>query len=256
MKFKLSDYAELLTVFKEEGYKVVTMSEFMGNKINSDKVLALRHDVDRFPLNALQMMRVEETIGIKSTYYWRIKNHVYRPRMMETFAKKGFEIGYHYEDYSFSSDKDVAIRSFKSNWLNFRRRFQSKTVCRHGSPLSSRDSLDLLLSFDYKGLGIIGDTNLDIDYEKTYYITDNGLVWNDTKYNVRDKVSRTNKRINDKINEDFIQAIKSGDLPDFIHLNVHPDSFQKYIVLMYLNAFVIILKGYAKLGLKKLKWYK
>ena len=56
--------------------------------------------------------------------------------------------------------------------------------------------------------------------------------------------------------EDFIQAIKSGDLPDFIHLNVHPDSFQKYIVLMYLNAFVIILKGYAKLGLKKLKWYK
>ena len=256
MNFKLADYINILVAFVEAGYNVVTISEFIEERPENGKYVALRHDVDRFPLNALHMMKAEQLIGIRSTYYWRKRKHVYRPKMMRYFASKGFEIGYHYEDYSSTADTQKAIDSFSSNWKEFKNNYHSKTVCRHGSPLSTRDSLDLLKSFNYYDLGIVGDTNLDIDYNRTYYITDNGLLWNDSKFNVRDKVSQTSSEINELINQDFINAIKSGVIPNMIHLNVHPDSFQKYSLFMYINYFVITLKGYAKLCLKAMNWYK
>ncbi len=51
------------------------------------------------------------------------------------------------------------------------------TVCMHGSPLSRVSNLDLWKKYDYRGLGIIAEPYLDIDFDEVFYLTDTGRRW-------------------------------------------------------------------------------
>jgi len=48
--------------------------------------------------------------------------------------------------------------------------------------------------YDYKGLGIIAEPYLDIDYNQVFYITDTGRRWDGDRVSVRDKVEGTEVR--------------------------------------------------------------
>lgn len=56
----------------------------------------LRHDVDARPDNALRMARLEHSLGIRGTYYFRMP-HTFDPPIIKEIAALGHEIGYHYE---------------------------------------------------------------------------------------------------------------------------------------------------------------
>ncbi|HQE53375.1 MAG TPA: hypothetical protein PLD74_13545, partial [Prolixibacteraceae bacterium] len=56
----------------------------------------LRHDVDARPQNSLRLARLEHTLGIRGTYYFRIP-HTFQPSIIQEIASLGHEIGYHYE---------------------------------------------------------------------------------------------------------------------------------------------------------------
>ncbi len=56
----------------------------------------LRHDVDARPQNSLRLARLEHTLGIQGTYYFRIP-HTFQPSIIQEIASLGHEIGYHYE---------------------------------------------------------------------------------------------------------------------------------------------------------------
>jgi len=75
--------------------------------------------------------------------------------------------------------------------------------------------------YDYKGLGIIAEPYLDIDYNHVFYITDTGRKWNNKASSIRDRV---NSRFNIPIRSTFhfMELARQNALPDRIMINVHP----------------------------------
>ena len=62
--FTLSAYKQLISTLQAQGYFFQTFKGFIQNP--KEKVLILRHDVDRLPENALRMARMEKDAGIKA----------------------------------------------------------------------------------------------------------------------------------------------------------------------------------------------
>ncbi len=65
-----------------------------------------------------------------------------------------------------------------------------KTIVYHGSPLSKWDNRDIWSKFDYRDYGINGEVIFDIDFKKTFYLTDTGRTWSGKAFSIRDKVEQ------------------------------------------------------------------
>ena len=262
MDFTLNTYSALLKVLLRE-YKFLTFSNFIENKtVNSssnDNVVILRHDVDRLPQNSLTTAKIENELGIKGTYYFRIVPESFDKEIIKQIADYGHEIGYHYEDIDLtiqnskfkiqnSSAKDklieLAYESFCKNLETMREFANIKTICMHGSPLSKFDNKLLWEKFDYRKLGIIGEPYLDINWNEFGYLTDTGRRWDGIS--VRDKVKRNAPAI---INERFKSTYDIIDniekLPPKLMITVHPErwkdnlfSWSKQIVLQNVKNIV------------------
>lgn len=254
MDFTFSKYQSLILCFINNGYLPIPYISFING--SKDKVLILRHDVDRFPNQTLQMARLEARLGIKSTYYFRIIKSVFREQYLKEVSEYGHEIGYHYEDLSLCKGnyKD-AIESFERNLDKLRNYFPVKTICMHGSPASPWDNKKLWDKYDYKQYGIIADTSCDIDYNDVFYISDNGFGWNRTKTSVRDKVT-TNFNIPIKDTNHFIELINKNKLPQKIMLNAHPDTFFDPGIKWILNYGFIKSKNIIKWTIVRTGIYK
>ncbi|HJH26798.1 MAG TPA: hypothetical protein C5S37_08515, partial [Methanophagales archaeon] len=65
--FTLKKYKELCLALLDSGYTPLTVYSYLeGQKKN--KLVVLRHEIDRRPGNALQMAELEHEWGIQSTY--------------------------------------------------------------------------------------------------------------------------------------------------------------------------------------------
>ncbi len=72
--FTLEKYEELCLALLDSGYTPLTVYSFLvlgGQKKKNNKLVVLRHDIDRRPGNALRMAALEQKLGIQSTYYFR-----------------------------------------------------------------------------------------------------------------------------------------------------------------------------------------
>ena len=96
MDFTLSAYKQLISTLQSQGFFFQTFEEYIQN--SKEKVVILRHDVDREPGNALKMARLEGEMGIKATYFFRTIPHTFKPEIIKEIAEMGHEIGYHYEN--------------------------------------------------------------------------------------------------------------------------------------------------------------
>ena len=189
MDFTVSSYRKLIQAFLKNGYNIVTVKDYLGSEI-SGKVIALRHDVDELPKNALKIAIAENDLGVKATYYFRRVSKSDHPDIIRQITAMGHEIGYHYEDLSKTEgDMDKAIMSFKDNLEYFRQYYPVKTVCMHGSSSSKYDNKDIWSHVSLSDFGLIGEPYLSFDFGKVFYMTDTGYAWDGGKYAVRDKVS-------------------------------------------------------------------
>jgi hypothetical protein len=109
--FTLSAYKQLISTLQAQGYFFQTFKGFIQNP--KEKVLILRHDIDRVPENALKMARMEINAGIKASYYFRIVKKSYDENVIRQIAEMGHEIGYNYENLSEISRKKE-VRGQKS----------------------------------------------------------------------------------------------------------------------------------------------
>lgn len=94
------EYGRLLKTALGQGYRVVTLEEFLDERLGESDgpVLILRHDVDQHPTSALAMSDVEVGLGLRSTWYLRWRTA--RPDVVEELRRRGGEIGFHYETLS------------------------------------------------------------------------------------------------------------------------------------------------------------
>ena len=244
--FTIKIYKILLTSFNDADYFFYTFEEFLTKKNLNQNYIILCHDVDKKPQNSLKTAIIENKIGIKASYYFRIKNCSYSEEVIEKIAELGHEIGYHYENLAtVKGDYKKALEDFKINLNKICNYYPVKTICMHGSPLSKYDNKLLWEKFNYHDFGIIGEPYFDIDFNKVFYLTDTGRRWDGDKANIRDKVDSTFKQ-KFKSTFEIINALQRNKLPDKIMITTHPqrwnDNLFPWLVEFVLQNLKNIIK--------------
>jgi hypothetical protein len=253
---KFQDYLLDQSLILNDQLSIVDNSKF---KIQNSKIVILRHDVDRKPLNSLHTAKIENALGITGTYYFRIGPESFNEKIIKQIAQFGHEIGYHYEDVDlvlrsqksivknknlkdsnstllqFNNELliDSAYEMFKVNLERVRKFAEINTICMHGSPLSKYDNKMIWEKYNYKDLELIGEPYFDIDWKKFGYLTDTGRKWDGGDSSVRDKVENKYK-FKFHSTQDIIKDIKQ--LPDKIMITVHPQRWNNNF-LPWLNEY-------------------
>jgi hypothetical protein len=251
--FTLDIYKELLKAAIEAGYILTSYEDYIVNGHNYQKVFILRHDVDDLPGNSYQTALIENELGAKGSYFFRVVRQSLHPAIIEKIRDLGHEIAYHYEDMALcNGDVDKAFEHFKTKLEMFRQFYPVRTICMHGSPLSKWDNRLLWKKYNYKELGIIGEPYFDIDFKKVLYITDTGRMWNNETSSVRDKVE-SGYSFKFKSTHDIIKTFQENKLPAQIMLNIHPQRWTNDPILWRKELILQTLKNRIKKALVKSK---
>ena len=234
MDFTIRTYQDLLATLLQKGYNFQTFKDFL--KAPLKKVIILRHDVDLLPHNSLMFAKIQSELGIKGSYYFRAVPESWDETVIKEIIALGHEVGYHYENLTtHRGNMEKGIADFKKN-LNALRQFTDvKTICMHGSPLSSYDSKDLWNTYNYQDYGLIGEPYFDIDFDNVFYLTDTGRRWDGRKVSVRDKVPQqeqwNKKGLSFHSTQNIIDANEKGAFPDKIMMTFHPQRWHSSIFL-------------------------
>jgi len=236
--FTLNAYRLYLQAIKSSYPNFFRFDDYLKADPKPETFCLIRHDVDRKPKSALKMALLENSLSVRSTYYFRTKPHTFRAEIIREIYEKGHEIGYHYESLSDSKgDMRRALKDFKGNLARLRAIAPVRTIAMHGRPFSPFDNRDMWRdSADHKRimeeLGILGEVYLDIDYSDIAYINDTGRNWSSMQSNIRDHVE-SNVLRDFASGSQLLQYIGSQRDPKIV-LQIHPerwtDSVRGYYV--------------------------
>ena len=220
--FTIEKYQLLLNTFSEKGYAFQTFAEFLQNPIS--KGIILRQDVDKKPFHSLRFAEIQHELGIRSTFYFRIKPCSFQPEVISRIQSLGHEIGYHYENLADSKgDLEQAVADFEKALKKLRQHAEIKTICMHGSPLSRYDNRRMWEKRDFTRYGILGEPYSH--YKSGYYLTDTGRSWNGDRFSIRDKSMIEEKTGTGPVfryTQEIIDAVRNGDFPENAMLTFHP----------------------------------
>lgn len=241
--FSSQMYEFFLNEMLRTGYKSVSLAEWCEG-IRHPKTIVLRHDVDRFPKRSLDFARIENRIGVKSTYYFRYKKNVFVPEIIKEISSLGHEIGYHYEVLSDASgDISKARELFSKNLTAMRKIVPVVTAAMHGRPLSPYREVDFWKNAELSEFALIGEAYVSFQGNAIPYLNDTGRTWQDGTYNLRDKMlpaglpdKRQNNTLDtskppsqkvtslDKIatTEDLLALLHQGKYSE-LYLSFHPE---------------------------------
>lgn len=250
--FSLDIYQTLLNTAKQKGYSLISYVDFIENS-PSGKFIILRHDVDDLPQNSLATAVLENSLGAKGSYYFRVVKQSFHPEVILKIKELGHEIGYHYEDMALNNGNiEKSFNHFKLQLDNFKKLAPIKTICMHGSPLSKWDNRLLWKTYNYKDLDIIAEPYFDTDFNKVLYLSDTGRKWNNTSASVRDKVD-SGFSIKAESTSDLIELLKQDKLPPQIMINIHPQRWTNNSYFWTKELIVQNIKNIVKTVLIKLR---
>lgn len=261
MDFTLKKYTELLLKLKEAGYLFVTFERYCSDKesLTDSYFVILRHDVDLKAENSLATAKIEHSLGVKASYYFRVVEQSNKPDIINDIVALGHEIGYHYEDMSIcNGDTEKALMHFEQQLAYFRQFYPVKTICMHGAPRSKHDSKDLWKSNNYRDYGIIGEPYFNVDFSKVFYLTDTGRRWDGFNVSVRDKVpvfqdEWIKKGLVYHATDDLINEISNGNMPKQIMITTHPQRWTDNVFIWLKELCCQMAKNTIKRMLVKLK---
>jgi hypothetical protein len=202
---------------------------------NLKRLIILRHDVDLKPQNSLATAKIEQSLGISSSYYFRAVPESWDEGIIRAIAALGHEVGYHYENLTICNGNiEAAYKNFKENLQKLRQLVEVKTICMHGSPRSKYDNREIWRMYSYRDQGIIGEPYFDIDFNEVFYLTDTGRRWDGHRVSIRDKVAQQDKWSKQglvfRTTQDIIQIAQQGTLPNLIMITVHPQRWTNSIL--------------------------
>lgn len=252
MDFTVKKYIELIQHFQTSGYQFVPFEKYCRG-VNGDRFVILRHDVDRKADHSLIIARIEQSLGVKASYYFRFGEWSGESETIRDIVSLGHEIGYHYEDLVISNgEKEKAIEHFKNQLMHFRTLYPVSTICAHGSPQSRYDSRAIWKHYDYHDFGIIGEPYFDVDFTKVFYLTDTGRRWDGFSVSLRDRIPGRQDEWMKKgwiyhSTDDIIAALKEGSFPNQLMLTTHPqrwtDNTIEWTKELLLQALKNVVKG-------------
>ena len=240
--FTLRKYKELLIALGPGDF---SLKNYFNN---NEKYAIIRHDVDRPPENVLAMAKLEHELGIKSTYFFRIKEKLFIENVISCVMELGHEVGYHYEVLDKAKgDYTVAIKIFEDEW-NIFKKWNSETICMHGNPLSKFNNRDIWMKYDFKDYVVIGEAYLSVDFSKYKYFTDTGRKWNSNSFSVKDKIGYG--LINIRKTDEIISLIKSGKLKR-VYLLTHPSKWNDDYIPWFKEFVFQNIKNIGKACIRK-----
>jgi len=219
----LEKYKLLCLKIIGSGYQTSTIVNYLKNHQRLKDVVVLRHDVDRNISNALKMAKLEHSLGVYSTFYFRHTPLVFNQPVIEQIAEMGHEIGFHYETLSKAhGDMEKALKLFGNEISEFRAITSIETISMHGSPMSPFDNRDLWIKNDIKKFDLLGEAYLSIDYQNLLYFTDTGRSWQRNYSNLRDHhpEMKTNETV--RTTNELIAFINEKSYPR-ICISAHPE---------------------------------
>ncbi len=102
-KLSLDLYQQTLRKAIQLGYEFPTVSELRDGVDAHPRFVLMRHDVDTSPRHALQMARLEHSLGVRSSYFILLHSPFYNPAApphwdaIREMVDLGFEVGLHYD---------------------------------------------------------------------------------------------------------------------------------------------------------------
>ncbi|MEY4595334.1 MAG: hypothetical protein RIQ47_1744 [Bacteroidota bacterium] len=96
---RMNEYKLLLQTALDTGYSHQTLPEFFNSVISGKrdgKIFIHRHDIDTDPATARRFFEIEQKLGVRSSFYFRLST-LDIPLMKEIHGY-GSEVGYHYEE--------------------------------------------------------------------------------------------------------------------------------------------------------------
>ena len=255
--FTLESYYNYLDIVKNRGLNIVTFNELLSYENLPEDFFVIRHDVDRKPKNALKMAILESEMGIRSTYYFRSKAHVFKPEIILSIRDLGHDIGYHYECLSDSKgDQKKARLDFGKNIEMFRAYCDVKTISMHGRPLSRYNNLKMwdpngTHKYFIESLELLGEINIDIDYTNIAYINDTGRNWSTSKNNIRDYVE-TNIEISIESSDELVKYLRDTSHKKFV-FQIHPERWTENNWRWYIQCLIDMSANFAKITYNKIE---
>jgi len=249
--FTLSAYEALLDSLQQADFHFQTFADFLQKPAR--RSILLRHDVDDRKLHSLEFAKIQHRRGIVGTYYFRMVPESFDEGVIREIHNMGHEIGYHYEDMDFASgNPHEAIKFFEKHLEKLRKVASVTTICMHGSPKSKYDNKDVWKHYDYKKYDIAGEPYFDLDFSKTFYLTDTGRMWDGHKVSVRDKVVN-HFGLTFHSTFEIIESIRNGKFPDKVMFNFHPQRWTDDSLLWLKEKNTQQIKNLAKYLLIKVR---
>jgi hypothetical protein len=192
--FTLEKYAELCKALKSN-YKTMSVLNYLAAD-NDGHIAILRHDVDKYPDRSLSMAKVEHSMNIASTYYFRMVPGIFDKKIIGEITSLGHEIGFHYEVLDKAEgNMSKALEIFAKELEEIRTIVDIKTVCMHGSPLKKWRNLDIWNQAKLEDFQLTGEPYLSIDYGIVQYYTDTGRRWDGDKVSIDDHVVQDKEHV-------------------------------------------------------------
>lgn len=237
--FTLKQYQILCEFLLNQSYTFLTVADYLsGNYLiekRTDKIVIIRHDVDRMINNSLTMAEIEHNLHIFSTYYFRYPA-TFSPEILLKIKDFGHEIGYHYEVVSKTNGNlPLAWIIFQKELELFRSISPIYTISMHGSPISPYNNLDLWKVYSFLDIDLMGDASISVN--NLLYLSDTGRRW-DGRNNLRDHIpgcKGCTKSL--QSTSDLISYIMEC-CPSILYLNIHPERWND-MPLKYCLVYIL-----------------
>lgn len=105
--FTLRSYQQLIKALNCR-WQIIRLCDAFAQPFKTDSLI-LRHDIDISPTLALPMAEIENSVGIRSTYFVGLHlaynpHHPRNAKIVRTIGEMGHEIGFHYDGLVYPGD--------------------------------------------------------------------------------------------------------------------------------------------------------
>lgn len=111
MNFTYDGYRGLIKALTDSGYQIADYH----NWEQFHKCVILRHDIDNSIEKALYLAKLENELGVKSTFFVLLSSDFYNPaskksrECLRQLQEYGHEIGLHFDELAYNEDCDVTV---------------------------------------------------------------------------------------------------------------------------------------------------
>lgn len=174
MEFTLKSYELMIKKLFEKGYKFAYYKGYDKYK----RAVILRHDIDVDVKRAVKMARLEESLGVSSTYYVLLTSDFYN-----IFSKKngeslkeilalGHHIGLHYDEVRYEGDSSVVEQI--ENELDILEGYLDKPIDTVSMHRPSKKTLSA--NYKIRGGDVVNSYSTEF-FEGFKYISDSRKNW-------------------------------------------------------------------------------